>query len=155
MGLFALKANENISVSGVEVDGLAVESARRNALNNGCGDGQFEMFVPPKGAVGSEEWDDTTGVITDVPLASPLPSEFEGTFEITVANILAGILIDLKEVLWRFTAEGGRLILSGVLLEQSEEVIREFAAAGFSDLALKRVESGVGKNEWCLIVGRK
>ena len=44
--------------------------------------------------------------------------------DLVMANILAGTLKDLTEVFYQSTKPGGRLVLSGILEYQSEEVRR-------------------------------
>jgi ribosomal protein L11 methyltransferase len=46
--------------------------------------------------------------------------------DILLANILAGTLIDLEPVLSTKVRSGGKIVLSGILREQAEEVIRTY-----------------------------
>ncbi|MGE0697781.1 MAG: 50S ribosomal protein L11 methyltransferase [Hyphomicrobiaceae bacterium] len=52
-------------------------------------------------------------------------------FDLVVANILAGPLIRLAPSVARIVRPGGRLVLSGILGEQSREVVGTYALAGF------------------------
>lgn len=56
----------------------------------------------------------------------------EERFELVVANILAGPLVDMAPGLADRVAPGGRLILSGVLGTQAEEVSAAYVAAGLT-----------------------
>ncbi|PYE83866.1 50S ribosomal protein L11 methyltransferase [Pseudoroseicyclus aestuarii] len=63
----------------------------------------------------------------------------EGPFELVFANILMAPLIALAPDMARHAAPGGRVILSGLLNEQAEEVIASYRAAGFSLLQADRI----------------
>jgi len=88
------------SVAGVDIDPQAVEAARHNSERNGCA---IDYFLPDQWAAG------------------------ERRFDLVVANILSGPLQLLAPLLCRQLAPGGRLLLSGVLVEQAEQVIAAYA----------------------------
>ena len=71
------------------------------------------------------------------------------TFDLTVANILAPILIDLAEVLASHTKPGGRIALSGLVTQQAQTVIDAYSRH-FSDVRIEAEEDG-----WALVTGRK
>lgn len=52
-------------------------------------------------------------------------------FDLVFANILMGPLIDLAPELGRVTGAGGYAILSGLLVEQAEQVLAAYVDAGF------------------------
>ncbi len=53
-------------------------------------------------------------------------------YEIVVANIVHDVLISMADDLTRLTADGGTLILSGILAgEQAAHIIDVFTAKGF------------------------
>lgn len=54
-----------------------------------------------------------------------------GRYDLVVANILAGPLVSLASPIARSVAPGGRLILSGLLVRQSREVLGAYLARGF------------------------
>ncbi|MFM7737054.1 MAG: 50S ribosomal protein L11 methyltransferase [Alphaproteobacteria bacterium] len=54
-----------------------------------------------------------------------------GRFDLVVANLFAGLLVELAPLLRARTAPGGRLIVSGLLARQEAEVRRALVAAGF------------------------
>jgi ribosomal protein L11 methyltransferase len=59
-------------------------------------------------------------------------SSLEKPYEIVVANIVHDVLIGMADDLTRLTADGGTLILSGILAgEQVENIINVFTAKGF------------------------
>ncbi|PZX38071.1 ribosomal protein L11 methyltransferase [Roseinatronobacter thiooxidans] len=53
-------------------------------------------------------------------------------FDLVFANILMGPLIELAPEMGRVTATGGHAILSGLLVEQAEQVLAAYVAAGFT-----------------------
>ena len=48
------------------------------------------------------------------------------TYDVVISNIIDGILLQMKEHLWRTTKKEGYLILSGILKENSGKFISEF-----------------------------
>lgn len=65
-----------------------------------------------------------------------------GPFDLAVANILSGPLVKLAPDLAEGVREGGRLILSGLLLSEGQEVADSFGRAGFA------VAARLGRNDW-------
>lgn len=53
-------------------------------------------------------------------------------FDLVFANILMGPLIDLAPEMGRMTVEGGHAILSGLLVEQADQVLAAYLSAGFA-----------------------
>src|SRR6056300_1061552 len=93
-----------------DIDEIAVDVARVNAQANDLAD-RIE-------AVQASGFDHPT-------LAARAP------FDLIFANILKGPLIELAPDMARHAAQGGYLILSGLLLEQAEDVTAAYLAAGF------------------------
>ncbi len=85
------------SVEGTDIDPLAVESARLNADANGV-EARFE-------------------------LPADLP---EGHYQTVIANILCNPLKLLAPALIARVAPGGRLVLSGILAHQAEELMAHY-----------------------------
>ena len=90
-------------VIGIDIDQQAIESAQFNAARNHC---DIAYYVP----------DDFARV------------EHAHAFDVVVANILANPLKLMAPMLSGRVKPGGRLILSGVLAAQAEEVIAAYAA---------------------------
>lgn len=91
------------SVVGVDIDEQAIESAKLNAERNHC---EIDFYVP----------DDFVA------------SQHGGVqFDTVVANILSSPLKLMAPMLSGRVAEGGSLILSGVLARQAEEVAAAYA----------------------------
>lgn len=79
-------------------------------------------------------------------------SEDSRFHDLIVANIIDGILLDLKSEIIRHCKAQTKLILSGILLEREEEFKKEFLAGTEYEVTDRRQ-----KNEWCalLIESRK
>jgi ribosomal protein L11 methyltransferase len=54
-----------------------------------------------------------------------------GRFDVVVANILSGVIRPLLPAFRRALAPGGRLIVSGIMGDESADVVRDAEAAGF------------------------
>ncbi|NVD98967.1 50S ribosomal protein L11 methyltransferase [Massilia sp. BJB1822] len=91
-------------VAGVDIDPQAIESARDNAQRNQVADIAF--FLPDEFAKSAHA---------------------EQRFDVVVANILSSPLKLMAPMLSGRVAEGGSLILSGVLARQAEEVAAAYA----------------------------
>lgn len=105
-GILAMVARKlgSAPVAGVDIDPQAIESARDNAERNAVAD--IEYFVPEDFA----------------------QSAFaEQRFDVVVANILSSPLKLMAPMLSGRVADGGSLILSGVLARQAEEVAAAYA----------------------------
>jgi len=105
-GILAMVARKlgSAPVAGVDIDPQAIESARDNAERNAVSD--IEYFVPEDFA----------------------QSAFaEQRFDVVVANILSSPLKLMAPMLSGRVADGGSLILSGVLARQAEEVAAAYA----------------------------
>ncbi len=73
----------------------------------------------------------------------------EDRFEVIVANILSGVLVAQADALAARLAPGGALLLSGLLVEERDEVRRAYLAAGL------RAQDERLDGEWALLqVGR-
>jgi ribosomal protein L11 methyltransferase len=90
-------------VAGVDIDPQAIESARDNAVRNQC---EVEYFLP------------------DAFAQSAYANQ---RFDVVVANILSSPLKLMAPMLSGRVADGGALILSGVLARQAEEVAAAYA----------------------------
>lgn len=84
----------------MDIDPQAVMATRRNAADNGVGD-----------------WLTVCGS----------PADLSGEFDVVVANILAGPLVEFAESITSRLASHGMLALSGVLCEQAAAVMEAYA----------------------------
>jgi len=96
----ALLGNRNAEIMAIDVDPTALENARANARLNGV-----EKSIR----------------FSSVPLAS-----IHRHFDLIVANILSGTLIELAPHLKRIVAPGGRLVLGGFLADEAGEVLSHY-----------------------------
>jgi ribosomal protein L11 methyltransferase len=112
-----------------DIDSVAIAVARDNAAINGVklGHGAGELLLAEADGMDSPM------------LAARAP------FDLIVANILAGPLIELAPDFARAIAPGGTLILAGVLDSQAEAVATAYAAQG-----IKLQDCDVG--EWPVLI---
>jgi len=103
-------------VVAIDVDPLAVEIARENAVINGVG---------------------------GIELRACGPEAVEGDFEVVLANLTADVILAVRDALVARTRPGGHLVLSGVLSEQVDDVSRELRAAGLEIEAHSAAEEWV------------
>jgi ribosomal protein L11 methyltransferase len=104
----------------VDVDPDAVAVTRENAARNGM---QDRLHA------------DTTDV-----------AALDGVYPVILANIEARVLIPMAEALAARVAPGGRLVLSGVLATQHDDVARAYAARALSLLETR------ARGEWVALV---
>jgi len=114
------------AVDGVDIEPVAVRSARENAHRNGVG---TEVHIE-QGSVGAEE-------------------PFQGEYDLVVANIIARILIELASSLVKAVRPGGTLILGGII-DVKEAVVRE----KFNEVGL-RLARREEYEDWVSLVLRK
>ncbi len=108
-------------VLGLDVEEVAVETARANGEQNGFGREQFPLIV---GSLG--------------------PEEHYGTFDGVFANIIARIIIELAPHLYESLRPGGWLVASGIIVERAEEVEAALVAVGFTNIVRAHMEDWVG-----------
>lgn len=88
---------------GVDIDALAVKTARENGIGNGFGEPALTYVE---------------GNLTD---------KISGKFDIVVANIVADIIIKLADDVKSFMNPGAVFITSGIILPREQEVLAAFA----------------------------
>lgn len=115
-------------VTGVDIDPQAVAASRQNALLNQCDETKAEFFM-------------THGT-------AQAGLENVRTADMVVANILANPLIVLAPILMRATRPVGRIALSGILVEQAEDVMQVYRQ-GF-DMRIAKEQAG-----WALLTGTR
>ncbi|MCG5052564.1 MAG: 50S ribosomal protein L11 methyltransferase [Myxococcales bacterium] len=69
--------------------------------------------------------------VTNVRTQTGVLDDLSASFDLVLANIQADVLCPLAPALWSATAPGGHVLLSGILVEQKDDVRQAFAAAGF------------------------
>ena len=100
-----------VTVLASDIDPVAVDTAAANVIANGL-DGRVICIE----AVGF-----------DHPML-----ENAAPFDLVLANILKQPLIDLAPDTARYVSAGGKIILSGILTTQAEEVVAVYQKAGFT-----------------------
>ena len=103
------------NVTAVDHDPQAVMATRENAAYNGIE--QHRLVVVP-----ASEWS---------------PASHAAKFDVVVANILAGPLGDLAEAFEKVCKPGGAIVLSGVLQQQTEDVVCRYRNTDFLHTALE------------------
>lgn len=107
-------------VLAVEADEDAIGNARDNIERNGVAD-----VVELVHALVDDDY---------------LARQGDGRFDLILANVLSGVLVPLLPAFRRALAPSGRLILAGILQEESERVAAAAERAGFTLLAEDREE---------------
>lgn len=130
LAIAALKLGAD-RVTGMDIDPNAITASLDNALNNFCDPDRllFTTALPPlvEDDRASAEWAPVT---------------------VVVANILANPLIMLAPVLMKALQPGGRIVLSGILETQADEVLQVYSE--WFDMHIAAKEQG-----WVLLAGQK
>ncbi len=74
---------------------------------------------------------ENNGLAGSVALACADPASIKGQFDLILANLFSGELIRLAPTLGSLGADGGKLILSGILKHQAKAVANSFTSTGF------------------------
>ncbi|KFF50713.1 ribosomal protein L11 methyltransferase [Gammaproteobacteria bacterium MFB021] len=122
LAIAALKLGADTAV-GVDIDPQALQASRDNAERNQLDDSRLLLEYPER--LG------------------------QGRFEVVVANILAGPLIELAAEIAGRVAPGGRLALSGILAAQAESVLDAYRDQGL------RMAPPQEKEGWVLLSGER
>ena len=101
---------------GVDIDALAVKTARENGKINGFDESRYTVFQ---------------GSMTD---------NVQGKFDIIAANIVADIVIMLCKDVKDFLNEDGVFITSGIIIPREQDVLNAFEENGLE--VIERHESG-------------
>ncbi|MCH5170782.1 MAG: 50S ribosomal protein L11 methyltransferase [Oscillospiraceae bacterium] len=104
------------SAVGVDIDALAVKTAKENGETNGFREPQYSI------------------------LQGNLVDKVTGKFDVVVANIVADIIILFAGQVGEFMNDGAVFITSGIIAPREEEVSAAFAANGFE--IIERHEDG-------------
>ncbi len=127
-------------------------------LDYGCGSGILAIAAMKLGAasaIGVDVDPQAVASSRDNALANQVRADFQlpedvllSQYDIVVANILTNPLRALAPLLAGTTKPGGRIVLSGILAEQADEIMRIYAQ--WFDLAPAVLEDG-----WCCVSGKK
>ena len=108
------------SAIGVDIDPQALQASKDNAERNQLPAGSLQLYLA------GEEPDQTADIV--------------------IANILAGPLVELSDLLTGMTVNNGDLILSGLLNEQKTTIEEKYTQFSFSSTS---------ENEWLCLRGKK
>ena len=114
----------------VDIDPLAKDIALENAGRNGIGPDRYRLY--------------TGDVLTDEALRAGIG----GQYDITVANIVADVIIRLAPYAKQITRRGGAFICSGIIGPRLEEVAGAVEEAGF------RIEKRLCREDWAALLAR-
>lgn len=110
---------------GVDIDPLAVRTARENGAENGFGPPRYTM------------------------VQGDLAKEVTGQYDVVAANIVADAIIALSPAVPRFLKPGGVYLVSGIIDTRENDVLQALAACGF-EVARRREHGG-----WICLVLRQ
>ena len=113
------------SAFGVDIDSLAVKTAKANALQNGFGDDKFTV------------------------VQGNLSDKVNGKFNVVVANIVADIIMEFNKTVGDFLTVDGVYITGGIIESREDEVLFSFAQNGFE------VTDRFENNGWLVFVLKK
>lgn len=132
----------------------------KTVIDYGCGSGILAIAAAllgaeriigvdndPQAVTATENNRQENGVDAAV-LTAHLPGEAHEPADIVIANILSGPLVELEPILSSLTKPNGKLVLSGLLDEQSQALINAYA----NDFDM---EPPVVRDGWARIVGTR
>jgi ribosomal protein L11 methyltransferase len=109
--------------------GISADNAAANAVTLGKGQGQLALYT----AAGA----DHPAIVTRAP------------YDLLIANILAGPLIELAPSLCALVEEGGTIVLAGLLREQADAVLAAYRTEGM------RLAERADRGDWPTLRLRK
>ena len=113
------------SAFGVDIDSLAVKTAKANAVQNGFGDDKFTA------------------------VQGNLSDKVNGKFNVVVANIVADIIMEFNKTVGDFLTDDGIYITGGIIESREDEVLLSFTQNGFE------VTDRFENNGWLVFVLKK
>ena len=99
----------------VDIEQNAAETALENAEKNNISPDKYKTYY---------------GDITN---NKKLADEIDGKYDMITANIVADVLIAMKDYFRRYLRDGGILIVSGIIEERLDEVVNAILSAGFKE----------------------
>ncbi len=110
------------SAVAVDIEENAAATAIKNALKNNISTNIYKAYCG--------------NILNDDVLADKIANKYD----IITANIVADVLIAMKEYFLRYLNENGTLIVSGIIVERMEEVITEIESVGFTKCEVNEKE---------------
>ncbi len=111
----------------VDIEENSAATAKENSLKNNIPDDKYTTYCG--------------NIITDTALADKI----DGKYNIIAANIVADVLIAMKDFFARYLADDGVLIISGIIEIRMDEVVNAVESAGF-----KMTESNISEG-WAAV----
>lgn len=113
------------SVTAVDIEDYSVRTAMENAQKNGISLDKYTAYCG--------------NIVVDEELSNKL-----GTgYDIITANIVADVLIAMKNLFYKYLKDSGTLIISGIIDSHKDEVIDEVISAGFKVDSIKELDNWV------------
>ena len=122
------------------LDSLGAELAGTRVLDVGCGSGILAVAalrlgaaaavgvdIDPQAEIATRENAERNGVADRLALRAATPPWPEAPYDFTLANILAGPLVELADDIAAATRTGGGIVLAGLLDTQKEAVLSAYA----------------------------
>lgn len=144
------------------LDGLDLDG--HSLLDYGCGSGILAiaalklgcaaatgMDIDPQAVIATSENARNNAVADDLAVVGSADG-ISGQFDVVVANILAGPLIEFADSITSHVAKDGMLALSGVLCEQADEVLMTYEPWIDFEEPVFREQDG---QNWSRLTGRK
>jgi len=116
----------------------ALPLANKTLLDYGCGSGVLAiaalklgcrrataMDIDPQAVIAAEQNAERNGVMQNLEVLAAA-ADIRGQFDVVVANILAGPLVEIAESITLTLGSHGMLALSGVLCEQANDVMTAY-----------------------------
>ena len=89
-------------------------------------------------------------MLADTDAANELRAKLaEKKYDVIVANIVADIILAMKDLFASLLKDDGRLILSGIISERAEEVANGMVEAGFEAITIRE------RGGWTAILEKK
>lgn len=98
----------------IDIEENAVATAKENAVKNNIPEEKYKTFFG--------------NILNDKSLAE----EIDNKYDVITANIVADVLIAMKDYFMRYLRDGGILIISGIIEERMEEVLTAVENVGFT-----------------------
>jgi len=113
------------SVTAVDIEDHSVKTAIENAQKNGISTDKYTAYCG--------------NIIDDEELSNRL-----GTgYDIITANIVADVLIAMKDYFYKYLKDDGILIISGIIDSRKNQVINEVVSANFKVVDIKELDNWV------------
>jgi ribosomal protein L11 methyltransferase len=152
---FGSGSHETTMLCARAIEKVTLKNKIRSMLDVGCGSGILSFIGYLNGikevygvdidedAVKAAISNAEKNSLTELNFSAKALSDIENRYDLVVANIISSVLFELKTDILRCVNPGGTLILSGLLSEESERIIKEFELKNYECSSL---------GEWGLII---